>query len=338
MSTHLNFSEEIKSRQEHATSLISDQPRQRFYAMITHRLEHYKRDLARKFNWIFVISFLAFISGFVGSYLILSLIYVLTGWLLPDQVHHLIMYALSAGILAFGFIIKIVAEEEEVTPKKPENGVIKAWSWGRLDNIIDPNASSAFCLFLGILVATQVCMLQHHTTHLDLGEAMSFTQAFVLSIDNLLHGICLDILEMYQLHLSALDTKPPTFTTTVFLIFRLVYDALFLMWLYLLYQRYQLRDIFKEYPTGAQQDIEPLLKWMQSLCAHPKGWVRRFTDEFIFLMMCEEYLRGNYEVVKHLGVQFNSLRVSDEMRLMFIHPETGEELFMRSAEIDSGAS
>ena len=325
MTDPLTFNSELKENGDKVASMLAHEPQQSLYALLTHRLDTYHEEIDK--NLVRVVMF-SVIMGLLGTLLMLAVlsgVYGVSSWLFPTQVHHVLMYILSVVIIGFGFIIKLVTEEGEVSISQ-ENGKIQTWSWGRLDDIIDSNSNSAIFFFLGIIFAGQISLILFHETHLGFGEALSFWQATILSLDNLLHGVCLDVMEMYHISLSSLESERSVLTTSLFLVFRLGYDALFLMWLFMLYQRHQARGLFKGYPKGEDERVEALLAWMQSSCASSQGWVRRFTDELIFLMMCEEYLRGHYEVVHHLGNQFPRLRVTDEMRTLFIHPETGSAL------------
>ena len=325
MAEPIAFSKHLQKRAGLAASMLKTEPQQKLYALLTHRLEMYHKETEK--SLLKAIGFGLFM-GLLGVLFMLSalvIIYMLSRWLLPTSAHHGVMYLLSILIIGFCFIIKLVTEEEEIDLKRKE-GVVSTWSWGRLDTILDSIANSAICFFLGMVLAAQISLIMYHETHLGLGESISFWQATVLSLDNLLHGICLDVMEMYHITLSPLEGQRSTLTTTLFLVFRLGYDALFLMWLFTLYQRHQARELFKSYPKGKQTEVEPVLRWIQESCASRQGWIRRFTDELIFLMMAEEYLRGQNEIVCHLGEQFKRLRISDEMRALFVDAETGAEL------------
>ena len=325
MTKPIVFSQDLQKRAGLAASMLKTEPQQKLYALLTHRLEMYHKETEK--SLLQVIGFGLFMGslGVLIMLAALALIYMLTRWLLPTGAHHGVMYLLSVLIIGFGFIIKLVTEEEEIELKR-EEGAVSTWDWGRLDTILDSVANSAICFFLGMVLAAQISLIMYHETHLGLGESISFWQATVLSLDNLLHGICLDVMEMYHITLSPLEGQRSTLTTTLFLVFRLGYDALFLMWLFMLYQRHQARELFKSYPEGKQTEVEPVLRWIQESCGSPQGWIRRFTDELIFLMMAEEYLRGQDEVVRHLGEQFKRLRISDEMRALFVESETGAAL------------
>lgn len=331
MTQEIVFNQNLKTRSERASSMLKSLPKQRLYALLTHRLEAYHQETEKS---LWKVAAFGVFMGMVGVLMMLGALvclYKLTAWLLPTSIYHGVMYLVSVVIIGFGFIIKLVTEEEEIELKR-EAGEVNTWSWGRLDDILDSTSNSAISFFLGMILAAQISLILCHETHLGFGESISFWQATLLSLDNLLHGVCLDIMEMYHLTLSPIEGSRSTLTTTVFFVFRLGYDALFLIWLYMLYQRHQARELFKSYPQGEQAEVEPVLAWIQESCASPQGWIRRFTDELIFLMMCEEYLRGQNQVVRHLGEQFKRLRISDEMRTLFVDPDTGAALIEPTPE------
>jgi hypothetical protein len=184
-------------------------------------------------------------------------------------------------------------------------------------------------LFLAVLIGLQAGLLYGTTDHLGLPTAATLPGCWLLTIDNLCHGVFFDVFEMYDIHLGG-KVEHSTFSATTFYAFRLSFDALVAVTIYRLWMRFRIRELVGSIPREDVTSAE-LAEWIARRCGDEERWPRLFFDEFIFLLLVSEYLRSNFEMVVHLSRRFSRLEVADEVRDLFTDP-AGNPLFHRTTD------
>jgi hypothetical protein len=178
-----------------------------------------------------------------------------------------------------------------------------------------------------ILLGMQVGLLRFTTNHAGLDIDGSLTACILLSLDNICHVLFLDTFEVYDINIGP---KPEhTFlSSSVFLGFRVGY-ALAVVVVVAVYQGHLVHSLLNEAPT-AEPSVPKLIAWIDHACGHERGWPRLFFDEFMFLLLIGEYLRGNFEMMAYLSRRFSRLDIRPEVRRLFLGPD-GAELFQGSS-------
>src|SRR5262249_55044146 len=161
--------------------------------------------------------------------------------------------------------------------------------------------------------------------HIGMSQNIALSDSCYITVDNLLHGLLFDVMELYGVRLSKMPEKPSPWTATILLGFRLTYDALAVYMIYLIYQRYRIGKLDERLPGIA--DWRRFVDWIDALCRDEENWGRLLHDEMIFQAICEEYVRGNFEVVGIMASQFVNIEVSQNVREIFVHPATGKALY-----------
>ena len=316
------FAEPLKAFAQTQESGELSAPQRRIYLLLGKMFTDYQRARRQQFNlWAFLIVLLI-TFGFV--YLSLGLAYKMTSWIIPSWSDG-VLYGCVFFFLLCSSLIKLVFDSEATTLKKNREGEVERLSLGRINDIIDDGAFYATLTILMGLLACQSTLLYWTSDHLGFAGLSTFKEALMISLDNFMHGVFLDIFEMYDIHLVPATGEKTLWTSTIFLLFRLLYDAFTLLWLYLLYQRYRMRSFFRSFPEAG--GVDALTSWMERVCRQDAGWLRKFADELLFFTLAEEYLRGRFTFVRDLSHQFPAIRVSDEVRALFVDPESGEALF-----------
>ena len=96
-----------------------------------------------------------------------------------------------------------------------------------------------------------------------------------------------------------------------------------------------MRQFYKHFPQVLTPDS--LVKWIEQVCRLERGWFRRYPDEFLFLMLAEEYLKNHDDLVRALTHQFPDVDVRNEVRGLFISPKTRALLFELDRSQDQDA-
>src|SRR5262249_6714605 len=123
---------------------------------------------------------------------------------------------------------------------RTEENLIDGLELGRLSTYCDITEVGVLMVVLLVLLGLQAGLLYGSLEHLGLPGARTLGGCWLLTLDNLCHGLFFDVFEMYDIHLGD-KGEPSVFAASVIYAFRLAYDACIAVILYDLYQRYRLR-------------------------------------------------------------------------------------------------
>lgn len=293
------------------------------YAILARTMEQYKNDL----NDTGLTSFLFFIFlvpiGIGVPLLTMWGTHRLTLWLAPS-LHNSALYTLSLLFVAVGLLYRSGHAQMEWTTDEDDEKIVGI-RLGKLDEVIGYITLSAFLIFLTLLPTCQVLLLYFTTDHVGLPIDGSFWQCCLVTLNNLAHGLFLDIFELYNLDVGPSLKAMSSGTATVFVLFRLAFDAIVILIALTLYRRRSMRHFFDELPDSTE--AASMLSWLDRISKRSNEWLRLCPDEFLFLTMTEEYLKNRFDVVRELGREFHGIVVSNSIRRFFVHPETQELLF-----------
>lgn len=295
------------------------------FALLARTLQEYRGDRV-----VFILALLfiplLFVAGLAFAVLTMSL----AAWTIAlvdrggSGSSTALLYAVPFLVLIFARGLRSLAEEAKI-PFQVREGAIDGWRLGRLDEVFQVAAPSTLGLFLGCCFGFMWGLLYHAAGHTGLAIDGSLGTCFLLTLDNFLHGVLLDTCELYDLRVGEKLTHT-TLSATVFYLFRLAFDALVLLLGYELFQRWRLRRFFAGYPWDPQR-VEEVLAWLEAACADRDRWPRRFFDEFVFLVLVKEYIRGHFTLVRQMSEQFSWLAVPEPVRRAFIDAE-GKAVFV----------
>jgi hypothetical protein len=196
---------------------------------------------------------------------------------------------------------------------------------GQIDHFLDPKNLNLVLFSFLFLVVMQVTLLSFTRNHCGIPFDGDFLTSFLLTLDNLFHGIFLDVCELYGLRLGD-KIEHNSWSASFFLFFRLGYDAMFLLVIYLGWQRWSTRKLFRRLPG----DSAELVAWLGTEL--DTAWFKKFPTEYTFLMLARDYLSGRYDVVRAVGSEFPNLGIHGEVRALFVD-EGGEALLPAAATV-----
>lgn len=207
--------------------------------------------------------------------------------------------------------------------KRSKNATIAGFCLGNVDQVFDPRNLRLVVFSFFFLVVVQVTLLSFTRNHCGIAFDGKFVSSLLLTLDNLLHGILFDIGELYGLNLG--DRIEHNFwSASIFLFFRLSYDAMFLLFLYLVWRRWTARGLFRGLPATSKE----LIRWLENEL--DKGWFKRFPSEYTFLVLAREYMLGRDDVVRTISARFQDLGISDEVRALFVDADGTQVLLPAS--------
>jgi hypothetical protein len=182
--------------------------------------------------------------------------------------------------------------------------------------VLNDSEPANLILFLGATIGAQIGIVYYTHNHAGLPIDGGFGESILLTIDNLFHGVFLHVFELFKVSFGP-TVEHGTLSGSVFYLFRLAYDALVLLFLYECYQRWKMRHLFKGFPYEPRK-VEELLGWLEARCGDEEKWPHRYLDEFLFLILAKEYLRGHDDIVEVMSRQFPWLGVTPEVRGLFV--------------------
>jgi hypothetical protein len=267
------------------------------------------------------------ILGVVFSLMLLLGLWALCGWVntgssQPQNLEYL-LYAVLVYLFLTVRVMKGTAESPKIDFDFNSSNRIESFRLGRLRNVFSSGAPGTLALFLGFSFGAMWGLLWLTPNHGGLPIQGYFFECFFLTLDNLLHGVFLDVCELYDIHFG--EKVVHTFwSATLFNLFRLTFDALVILLLYEAWQRWRLRRLFSDMPD--YYDVNAFLFWLAKTCADRSRLPAGFLDEVMFLVLAKEYLSSNFAFVRQLSQQFPQLPVVPRVRALFRGPN-GEIVF-----------
>ena len=258
------------------------------------------------------------------GFLLLMALYYSSHWLLGSGTDW-VLYPSVGLVVAAVLAIRKDHQQMTVDFTYDNDANIRGLNLGRLHNIFERDQVPMTMLaYLAGLIGVQAGLLHYTSDHLSVGGYEDGYDGFGIAFDNLFRGIFLDVFDIYGLYVNR-PVEYTTFSATVFLIFRTSMNLLFVYSIYVLFQWFRMRGIFRGLPTSRVTSAQ-LTGWMNRVRRENNRWSRWYFDEFVFFLVCERFLSGNYEHVRQLTRRFPRLRVDDRIRRLFVD-DSGQLLF-----------
>lgn len=291
------------------------------YALVAHAVSRYQQARDAGGSWKSRAGILIDLVGLpLLAFAQVAGTYALFRWLLPgwSQWVVLVQMALNLAVAFVGCKATFsVARVFFVTDL--DTGKVDRLALGRLDGLLDCRAPYRLVGGLLMTLAIQAAVLYHVPHQVGLPSELTLPQSFLVAGDNLLQGVFLDVFEIYNVHLAD-KVAHTAWSSTVFLFFRLVYEAHAGLLVFLLFRRGTVRGFLQHLPE--RLDPAGLVPWLDEICRRQAQWWGQCPNEVVFLMLVEEYLRGKHELVRELTHQFPGLGVADAVRRLFVVQKT----------------
>src|SRR5262249_31379828 len=171
---------------------------------------------------------------------------VLLGWVLGDWTNYL-LYAGPLSVFLFAKFYRDLFDEAKVDLHVESKNVAE-FQLGRLEALFGVAEPGVNGFFFGACFGFQVGLHYFTRNHGGLAIAGGLGECFLLSLDNVCHGIFLDTFELYGINLAG-KIEHDYFSASVFYVFRLAYDVVACLTAYQVYLRWQVRNLFKTYPV-----------------------------------------------------------------------------------------
>jgi hypothetical protein len=223
-----------------------------------------------------------------------------------------LLYVVPLLFVAFGWRLMRNRGDREIRLRLDRQGRADGLRLGRLGAALQATPVLSGLAFVCLLFGMQIGLLFYAANHAGLAIEGSFGECLDLSLNNLTH--------VYDLTLGG-KVKHTYLSAAVFLGFRAGY-LLTGVFLYDLYKRWKIYRLIGTAPTR-EPSVSGLTEWIARQCGDKRGWPRFFFDEFLFLLLAGEYLRGHFEMVEYLSECFTRLEVGPEVRRLFVGPDGG---------------
>jgi len=280
------------------------------YVLVAHAVgQFHELRRARASWWSAGRVLLRILAGPASTFALVAGSYAFFHWVAPSWTGWIMLGQMGLNLLLTYLTFKFVLGRGSVFFKSDlDSRKVTGLSLGRLDHGADYRTPYTI---LGILLGTlaiQSAEIYFIPAHVGLSISPGLTESFLISVNNLLHGLFLDFLDHYGIHLVD-AVEHTSWSATVFLSFRIVYDTLVVVFVVMLVRRRRVRKFY---------DVKSLCAWIDQICRQQPHWWKQCPDEFVFLMLVEEYLGGRYDLVRELTHQFPGLEVSNPVRELFV--------------------
>jgi hypothetical protein len=290
-------------------------PKQRvLFALTIRTFQEYNRHR----HWLATVSFLPAVIIILGGlfYWMMSLLGLCLKYLsgLVGESVFFVMYLVSMTICLLPFLLRFAHHTNDIRFLKTKDKV-NGLQLGRLDDIFTPGATHGYVTVLCIALVSQVAILRFTPEHGGLAIEGGLKESILLTLDNLCHGIFLDTFELYNINLHEKITHTP-FSATVFYFFRLTFDGMIALMLFVNFRKIRMLGLLKSFPEG---ELTPyaLSDWLDQLCRQGNFWPRQYFEEFMFLLLTSRYLQNDFDFIWKLTNQFPRLPITQEVRYLF---------------------
>jgi len=159
---------------------------------------------------------------------------------------------------------------------------------------------------------------------LNFAEPPSYASCTFYAIDHHCQNLLSKLLEPQDIH--AIGPYETNFLSNlIFFLFRISLEILIVVFILWAFWRIRIKRFFHTFPSHLD-DFSVLADWIEHLSRHSYRLPSRFHDEFVFIMLAEEYIRGDYAIVNQVSRQFPHINVSPEVVSLFVN-EQGSLIF-----------
>ena len=268
---------------------------------------------------VFITSyaFILAVAACVGFALALAVLWIagLAGW-------SPLLYTVGLILLALPIVGPIYVRSPEVSLSRTRGGRVRHLRWGRLSQVLNPGTQATLLLCLGMASGVQTGLIWQSDGHLGLAAADSPWAAGRTVLQNTV-AVPIAVVEPYTGQLLPSLDGLTRWGGAVFSAFRLIYAGLLGAFVYSLLRYVRLKRVLVRGP-----DLDgpaALIVWAGVFTDSPHG--REYQAEAVFTTLSLLYLGGHYDACRLSAEMFRSLAVSEEIRSLFVHPETGKRLF-----------
>ncbi len=251
-------------------------------------------------------------------------------------------YGVSAVAVTFAIILRWRAGARRIVvsrarqklegQRRKTSLVIDSVRIGRLDSIFRPRRLQTGIGLLGLLFGLEVGVINAANEHLGFGDRDTIGDQTLIAIDNICYGALLDTFELYGISVTQ-PVEHTTASATVFLVFRTASDVLILFLIFVLIQRRRFKGIVARFPIRVEPGTEELVHWIDRLLIDKAGWMRRFPDEMLYLLLVQKFLEGKPMTMRQIAFDWPRLRLTPEVRMLFVD-DNGNCILDQPLEVD----
>jgi hypothetical protein len=281
-------------------------------ALLAGSARAYRRGSSRRTEtaWKTVIGLPVFTGAAYGVVWVARLAsrVVLPGW--TDWV----LFAVSGAAVVAAFMIRRSTRDSRIDiAGRPKWDRFRL---GRIEFPFDQQRLRRTASLAALLLGFQAGLVDLTVSHAGLSGVETSKDAWLATIDNVMHGILLDAGELYGLRFGP-ELEHSTLSATVFLVFRIALDILVGISVYHWYRGHELQKFIRDFPRDAI-DANSVCRWIEDVVRAPENWVARFGLECVFLQMLRAYLAGRFDDVAELNHIMPALRMTARVRSLFV--------------------
>jgi hypothetical protein len=299
-------------------------PRAALYGLLVVAITRLRKNYSPLLPVLFVQTPFGLLLGFTAAWLMLLAVY----WLL--RLGHTLGFA-SMGLLtpitlvllglSLGLALYLKHIGGHPIQLRHEAGLPRALFFDRLHDTLSEDAPNGLGMLIGFVLGLQANGLYYSPDHWGLDIDGAWPECLALSVNNLFHGLLVGVADVYGWHLAP-PVKHTFWTSTLFVAFRLTYDAYFLVLVLTLWQRGKVRHLVTAAEGLAAGPSPPkLVEYLRAACHGSTAWRRSFPDEYLFLCLAEKYLDGQYEGCRILHEAFPDIKIPASVRALFVAPD-----------------
>lgn len=232
-----------------------------------------------------------------------------------------LLYLLPVGLLLVVSSFRKTGQAETIEAER-NAGILTRVKLGRLHDTFRGGCGVTL-LLIALLLGWQAALLYFAPTTCDLSFEPTAGQAWLLALDTVSLNNLIGALETFGV--EVVRRQSSVWSDTVFQIFRLAYEALAVLFVYQLYQKWKWRRLLDSLPESFA-GADAFGRWVDTTCRNEQAWPRRLFDELLFLLIAGLFVRGRKDEARGLAWRFPWLRVAADVRQLF-RDQDGTDVF-----------
>ena len=244
----------------------------------------------------------------------IGVVYLSCHWLLGDGTDWVLYFI--TGLLFFG--ARLVHNDESSANHhislRYNDGLVSQLNLGRLSGSFSNSYESSMILFAAF--GMQMGLIQFTSDNLGVEDLNGFWDAAAFTMDNWCRGLFLYVFDLYEIYVAR-PVSLSIFSATVFFVFRIAMTGLTILTIAHMVQYLKTLRLLLSLPTE-EMTLQQLLNWFVEVRRRYMRWSRDVFDELIFLVVVEQYIRGQFDRVRQITRLYPRLDVNDDVRCLFV--------------------
>jgi len=243
---------------------------------------------------------------------------------LGNTIVYIGVYIISSVCVLVGFGLKLSGDElhdpiEYTLDDNQEKLVLD-----RLFTDISPMGSTVWGLFLGFFIGSLFSLIYFQNGPIGLTGSQDILESIFATVNISILAFTFGLIDLSTV--TGINYQYSILSHWVFVLFRLLIQMAFILMILGVIKQSNFRKLEFNIDDVTTENVEDWVKLF--LSKDIEKIYQKYTEEYVFLTICDEYLCGDEQSVQALMLKFPQIipKIPEEVRECFVDSSTGKEL------------